>query len=48
MPDADRPIDDFDVWTRCQHDWVNGITYSSYEVEQTCSKCGATDIKDVS
>lgn len=46
MPDADRQVDDFDVW--CRHDWQNGITYGCGQVEQTCTKCGAFDYKDVS
>jgi hypothetical protein len=47
-PDADRPVDDYDTWMSCDHDWKNGSTYTNGLIEQTCTKCGFHDFKDVS
>jgi hypothetical protein len=48
MPEADRPVDDNDVWQPCQHDWQYGVTYANWIAELVCTKCGARDEKDVS
>lgn len=48
MPEADRPIDDFDIWQPCAHEWRYGKTYANWSAELICTKCGEIDYKDVS
>ena len=48
MPDVDRPVDDYDVWTeRCSHDYQLS-DWGFPCVTYTCTKCGDRDEKDVS
>ena len=48
MPESDRPVDDFDVWSEpCAHDYH--VTHWGFPVVgYTCAKCGAEHERDVS
>jgi len=47
MPEADRPIDDYDVWAACSHSYR--VSHWGFPVvAYTCTKCGGYDERDVS